>query len=61
MSTNSDAATTADVHVRNAAAALARCCLEVIAQRFPHKLDHLILDDRDLRLPSAIHPIFDGS
>ena len=51
----------ADDDVRSAATALAQCCLNVIAQRFPHKLDHLILDDRDIPLPSEIHPIFDGS
>ena len=57
----SGASIKADGDVRNAATALAQCCLEVIAQRFPHKLDHLIQHDRDIPLPSEIHPIFDGS
>ena len=51
----------ADQDVRSTATALAQCCLDVIAQRFPHKLDHLIQHDRDIPLPSDIHPIFDGS
>jgi Protein of unknown function (DUF2891) len=32
-----------------------------IAQRFPHQLDHLILDEHDLAAPSVMHPVFDGS
>ena len=51
----------ADQDVRDSSTALAQCCLEVIAQQFPHKLDHLIQHDRDNPLPSEIHPIFDGS
>ncbi|WP_298831460.1 DUF2891 domain-containing protein [uncultured Piscinibacter sp.] len=43
------------------ASRLAACALAAVRQRFPHKLDHLILDERDLALPSAIHPVFDGS
>lgn len=40
---------------------LAACALEVIARRFPHKLDHLIQHPGDLCLPSEAHPLFDGS
>ena len=51
---------TADQDVRANAEALARCALEVIEQRFPHKLDHLIVDANDHALPQEIHPVFDG-
>lgn len=40
---------------------LADTALAAVRQRFPHKLDHLILHDRDLPAPEAIHPVFDGS
>jgi hypothetical protein len=40
--------------------ALAQCALEALDRRFPHKLDHLILDAGDRRLPQEIHPVFDG-
>lgn len=43
------------------AARFADTALAAIAQRFPHKLDHLILDEHDLAAPSALHPVFDGS
>lgn len=43
------------------AARFADTALAAIAQRFPHKLDHLILDEHDLAVPSALHPVFDGS
>jgi hypothetical protein len=32
----------------------------VLQQRYPHKLDHLILDAADQPLPGEIHPVFDG-
>ncbi len=43
------------------AARFATTALAAIAQRFPHKLDHLILDEHDIAAPSALHPVFDGS
>ena len=43
------------------AAAFADTALAAITQRFPHKLDHLILDENDLAAPSLLHPVFDGS
>jgi Protein of unknown function (DUF2891) len=43
------------------AARFASTALAAIAQRFPHKLDHLILDEHDIATPSALHPVFDGS
>ncbi|MFT3956512.1 MAG: DUF2891 domain-containing protein [Piscinibacter sp.] len=43
------------------AESFADTALAAIAQRFPHKLDHLILDEHDLAAPSALHPVFDGS
>ena len=46
--------------LRASAAALADCALAVLARRFPHKLDHMILDADDHALPQAMHPVFDG-
>lgn len=43
------------------AARFADCALQAVRQRFPHKLDHLILDAHDQPLPAQIHPVFDGS
>ena len=40
--------------------ALAVCALAALAQRFPHKLDHLILDEHDRAPPQQLHPVFDG-
>lgn len=40
---------------------LADTALAAVRQRFPHKLDHLILHADDRPAPSAIHPVFDGS
>lgn len=40
---------------------LADCALAAVRTRYPHKLDHLILDERDLPAPAQIHPVFDGS
>ena len=51
---------TADQDVCSSAEALARCTLDVLARRFPHKLDHLILDAQDHALPEQMHPVFDG-
>lgn len=39
----------------------AACALAAVRTRFPHKLDHLILDADDLPSPAQIHPVFDGS
>jgi hypothetical protein len=50
----------ADLNVRDHADALADCALAVLARRFPHKLDHLILDADDHALPQQMHPVFDG-
>ncbi len=50
----------ADHDVRSDAEPLAQCALAVLARRFPHKLDHLILDAGDQRLPQHLHPVFDG-
>jgi hypothetical protein len=49
-----------DQDVLSQADALAGCALAVLGRRFPHKLDHLILDERDQRLPQEMHPVFDG-
>ena len=51
---------TADQDIHSSADALADCALAVLAQRFPHKLDHLILDAGDHALPQQMHPVFDG-
>lgn len=42
------------------AARLAECAFDAVRQRYPHKLDHLILHERDQPLPYQIHPVFDG-
>ena len=52
--------TSADHDVRSDAEPLAQCALAVLARRFPHKLDHMILDAGDQRLPQHLHPVFDG-
>jgi hypothetical protein len=46
--------------VADGAPRLAQCALAVLQQRYPHKLDHLILDAADQPLPADIHPVFDG-
>lgn len=51
---------TPDADVRARAEVLARCALEVLERRFPHKLDHLILDAGDVLAPVELHPVFDG-
>ena len=43
------------------AARFAACALAAVQTRFPHKLDHLILDADDRPAPAQIHPVFDGS
>ncbi len=40
---------------------LADTALAAVRQRFPHKLDHLILHEDDRPAPAHIHPLFDGS
>jgi hypothetical protein len=52
--------TSPDDDVHACADALAQCALQALDRRFPHKLDHLILDEHDHRLPQEIHPVFDG-
>lgn len=47
--------------LRHHAGALARCALSAVRTRFPHKLDHLILDAEDRALPEQMHPVFHGS
>jgi hypothetical protein len=56
----SDSSTDSTADVRASADALARCALVVLDRRFPHKLDHLILDAGDRALPQDMHPVFDG-
>jgi len=46
--------------VRANAEALAECALAVVQRHYPHKLDHLILDEHDHALPQDIHPVFSG-
>lgn len=46
--------------VRRDADRLAECALTVVQRRFPHKLDHMILHERDQPLPIEIHPVFCG-
>ncbi len=43
------------------AAKMARIALGHVAREYPHKLDHVLLDDQDARTPSELHPIFFGS
>lgn len=52
--------TSPDDDIRAHAEGLAQCALEALDRRFPHKLDHLILDENDHRLPQDMHPVFDG-
>lgn len=47
--------------VADQAHALADCALHAVRRAFPHKLDHLILHERDHPLPHEIHPVFWGS
>jgi hypothetical protein len=47
--------------VRDHAASLAQCALSAVQTRFPHKLDHLILDIGDRAAPEEMHPVFNGS
>lgn len=46
--------------VQSRAPQLAECALAVLQRAYPHKLDHLILDEHDQPLPRDIHPVFDG-
>ena len=39
---------------------LAALCLDVLRRQWPHKLDHLMLHERDNPLPGDIHPVFSG-
>ncbi|MCW3798487.1 DUF2891 domain-containing protein [Sphingomonas sp. BN140010] len=43
------------------AARFARIALGHVRQEYPHKLDHVLLNDSDARPPRSLHPIFFGS
>ena len=43
------------------AAKLARVVLGHVRQEYPHKLDHVLLSDADVKPPRELHPIFYGS
>ncbi len=47
-------------HVRESASQLARCALHVVRQRFPYKMDHLVLSPGDVAHPHELHPLFEG-
>jgi hypothetical protein len=40
---------------------MARIALGHVAKEYPHKLDHVLLDDEDAIPPRVLHPIFFGS
>lgn len=42
------------------ASQLARLPLACLRREYPHKLDHLLLDERDVKSPRALHPAFYG-
>lgn len=42
------------------ASRLARLPLDCLRREVPHKLDHLVLDDRDVPRPRVLHPAFYG-
>src|SRR5687768_15473755 len=52
---------TAADDLQSHAGELAQCALDAVQRRFPHKLDHLILDAQDRALPEQMHPVFFGS
>jgi hypothetical protein len=58
--TTAPVSASADRDVLAHAESLAECALAVLGRRYPHKLDHLILDEHDQRLPVQMHPVFDG-
>ena len=43
------------------ASKMARIALGHVAREYPHKLDHVLLDDGDALPPRVLHPIFFGS
>ena len=43
------------------AARFAAIALVHVTREYPHKLDHVMADARDVRAPSALHPVFHGS
>ena len=43
------------------AARFARIALGHVRQEYPHKLDHVLLNDADALPPSVLHPVFYGS
>ncbi|MNS43121.1 hypothetical protein D3C72_755150 [compost metagenome] len=40
---------------------LAAAPLEHVTREYPNKLDHVMKDDRDVRTPRSLHPVFYGS
>lgn len=51
-----DVGLTPELATRFAAVALAH-----LTREYPHKLDHVLNDDRDLKSPRELHPVFFGS
>ena len=45
----------------DAAAVFASLALGHVARPFPHKLDHILASEADLRAPPVLHPVFFGS
>ena len=43
------------------AARFADIALGHVAREYPHKLDHVLLDDEDAQPPRVLHPVFFGS
>ena len=43
------------------AAGFARLALGHVRREYPHKLDHVMRDARDVRAPRQLHPVFHGS
>jgi hypothetical protein len=43
------------------AAGFARLALAHVRREYPHKLDHVMRDARDVRAPHELHPLFHGS
>jgi hypothetical protein len=43
------------------ASAFARIALANVVRKYPHRVDHVMVDADDLRAPEAMHPIFYGS
>jgi len=43
------------------AAKFAGLALAHVTREYPHKLDHVLLDERDVKTPRELHPVFFGS